>query len=122
LSVAEVMSDTDIARRLYGQSIEYSLQALISWVVNLQDEDLVLVLLGDHQPATLVSGPDASHKVPISLVASDPAVLDRTDAWNWQEGLLPSPTAPVWRMDASRERFLDVFSTTPGPQALRPPR
>jgi hypothetical protein len=35
---------------------------------------------------------------------------------------LPSPTAPVWRMDASRNRFLDAFSTSPTTQALRPAR
>jgi phosphatidylglycerophosphate synthase len=122
LSPDEAWRDTATVRRLYGQSIEYSLEALISWVVNLQDDDLVLVLLGDHQPLTVVSGPDATHQVPISVVASDPAVLDRIDAWGWQDGLLPSPTAPVWRMDAFRDRFMDAFTTPSEPQALRSPR
>ncbi|MGK5172943.1 CDP-alcohol phosphatidyltransferase family protein [Geodermatophilus sp. CPCC 205761] len=116
LSPDEALRDPDTLRRLYGQSIEYSLEALISWVVNLRDDDLVLVLLGDHQPATTVSGPDASHHVPVSVVASDPAVLDRIAPWRWEDGLLPGPTAPVWRMDAFRDRFLDAF-TVP-----RPPR
>ena len=70
----------------------------------------------------MVTGPDATHQVPISVVASDPAVLDRIDAWNWQDGLLPSPTAPVWPMDAFRDRFLDAFTATSDAQALRPPR
>ena len=118
----EAWGDTDTVRRLYGESIEYSLEALLSWVVALQDEDLVLVMLGDHQPLPLVTGPDATSQVPISLVASDPAVLDRIDGWDWQDGLLPSPDAPVWPMDAFRDRFLDAFSTTSDPQALRPPR
>jgi len=121
LPVEETLGDTDAIRRLYGQSIEYSLQALISWVVNLHDDDLVLVLLGDHQPLTTVTGPDATHQVPISLVASDPAVLDRIADWNWQDGLLPTSTAPVWPMDAFRDRFLDAFTTTEA-QAFRPPR
>jgi hypothetical protein len=60
--------------------------------------------------------------VPISLVASDPAVLDRIANWNWEEGLIPSRAAPVWRMDAFRDRFLDAFTTTSSAQALRPPR
>jgi phosphatidylglycerophosphate synthase len=122
LSPEEAWRDADTVRRLYGQSIEYSLEALISWVVQLQDDDLVLVLLGDHQPLSVVSGPDATHQVPISFVASDPAVLDRIDTWNWQDGLLPSPTAPVWPMDAFRDRFLDAFTTTSEPPALRPTR
>jgi hypothetical protein len=109
----EAWRDPDTVRRLYGQSIEYSLEALVSWVV---------VQLGDHQPLTVVTGPDASHQVPISVVASDPAVLDRLAGWDWQDGLLPSPAAPVWPMDAFRDRFLDAFTDGVEPQALRAPR
>jgi hypothetical protein len=82
----------------------------------------VLVMLGDHQPLPLVTGPDAGSQVPISVVAADPAVLDRIDGWDWQDGLLPGRSAPVWPMEAFRDRFLDAFSTTSQPQALRPPR
>jgi hypothetical protein len=120
LSPEEAWGDPETVRRLYGESIEYSLQALISWVVDLHDDDLVLVLLGDHQPLTIVTGPDATHQVPISLVASDPAVLARIADWDWQDGLLPGPSAPVWPMDAFRDRFLDAFTAPSGAQALRP--
>ena len=114
--------DPDTVRRLYGQSIEYSLQALIAWATGLHDPNLVLVLLGDHQPATIVSGAGADHQVPISLVAADPAVLDAIAPWQWQPGLLPPPTAPVWPMDAFRDRFLEAFSGSPAGVALAPPR
>jgi hypothetical protein len=114
--------DPDTVRRLYGQSIQYSLEALLSWAAGLHDDDLVLVLLGDHQPVRTVSGPDATHEVPISLVAHDPAVLARTDPWHWQSGLLPSPTAPVWRMDAFRDRFLDAFGGIPAGGTPEAPR
>jgi phosphatidylglycerophosphate synthase len=114
--------DKDTVRRLYGQSVAYSLQALISWVVQLDDEDLVLILLGDHQPTATITGPDADHQVPVSVVASDPDVLGRIDSWEWGEGLLPAPDAPVWPMDAFRNRFLDAYSTTAGIAALQRPR
>jgi hypothetical protein len=103
--------NSETVRQLYGQSVQYSMQALLSWVTGLHDNNLVLVVLGDHQPSTTVSGAGADHQVPISLVASDPAVLDRIATWNWQDGLLPSPDAPVWRMDTFRNRFLDAFGT-----------
>jgi fermentation-respiration switch protein FrsA (DUF1100 family) len=122
LSPADAFRDADTVRRLYGQSIEYSMQALISWVTQLHDDNLVVVLLGDHQPATTVTGAGANHLVPVSFLAHDPAVLSRIDPWHWQDGLLPSPTAPVWRMDAFRNRFLDAFSTPPTTPALRPTR
>jgi hypothetical protein len=122
LSVDEAWRDTDTVRRLYGESIEYSLEALFSWLADLHDDNLVVVLLGDHQPLPMVTGPDATHHVPISFVTSDAAVLDRIDAWNWQQGLLPGPTAPVWPMDAFRDRFIETFTSTSGAQALGHPR
>lgn len=120
LAPEDAWRDPDTVRRLYGESIEYSLEALISWVVNLQDDDLVLVMLGDHQPLTIVTGPDATHQVPISLVSSDPAVLARIADWDWQDGLIPSRSAPVWPMDDFRDRFLDAFTGTSGAPAFRP--
>jgi hypothetical protein len=79
----------------------------------------VLVLLGDHQPATTVSGVTANHQVPISFVAHDPAVLAGIASWQWQNGLLPNRNAPLWPMNAFRNRFLDAFDATPS-AAARP--
>ena len=38
------------------------------------------------------------------------AMLARITDWHWQPGLLPAPDAPVWPMDAFRNRFLTAFS------------
>ena len=40
----------------YGQSIQYSLNTLISFVQHYGDQNLVLIVLGDHQPWAIVSG------------------------------------------------------------------
>ena len=78
-------------RRTCGRC-EYSLDALTSFVEQSaeDDRDLVVVMLGDHWPVTTVSGTTAGHDVPISVIASDPAVLDRIDDWGWQDGLRPA--------------------------------
>jgi hypothetical protein len=119
---AEVLGHTDRIRALYGRSIEYSLNALISWIdtFHRDDDDLVVVLLGDHQPAATVSGRGATHDVPITILARDPAVADRIAPWGWDDGMLPGPDAPVWRMDAFRDRFLDAFGPHPGAAAVAP--
>ncbi len=93
----------------YGQSIEYSMSSVISFVQSYGNDQLVLVILGDHQPATIVSGVNSDHDVPITILAHDPGVLDRIHGWGWQEGLRPGPDAPVWRMDVFRDRFLAAF-------------
>ena len=98
------------ARAGYARSIEYSLRTVLSFVRRYGDDDLVLVVLGDHQPATTITGNGASHDVPISLIARDPTVLDRIAGWGWHDGLRPDTGAPVWPMDAFRDRFLTAFS------------
>jgi len=109
-SVDEVWDDSGQIVDAYGRSIEYSLNSLISFVETYGDDDLVLLIVGDHQPATIVTGPDAGHDVPITLVARDPAVMQRVSSWGWQNGMNPDPAAPVWPMDSFRDRFLDAFS------------
>ncbi|MFF4874758.1 sulfatase-like hydrolase/transferase [Micromonospora sp. NPDC000668] len=109
--------DTGRIRAGYRQSIGYSLETLISYVQTYGDDDLVLVFLGDHQPAPVVTGEGASRDVPITIVARDPAVLDRVAGWGWQDGLRPGPQAPVWPMDAFRDRFLTTFGPSTPPIA-----
>ncbi|MFC5236816.1 sulfatase [Pseudonocardia zijingensis] len=99
-------------REDYARSIRYSLTSLVSYVQTHGDDDLVVVLLGDHQPSPVVTGTTENREVPISIVAKDPAVLDRISGWRWQDGLRPGPHAPVWRMDAFRQELLQAFSDT----------
>jgi hypothetical protein len=110
----EVWRDSDLVKAAYVRSLEYSLEALTSFVeqhaAQHDDRDLVLVVLGDHWPVTTVSGTPAGYDVPISVIANDPAVLRRIDGWGWDDGLQPQPDAPVWPMDEFRDRFLDAFS------------
>jgi hypothetical protein len=101
--------DTDSVRAAYGQSIEYSMSSLISFVQTYRDPNLVMVVLGDHQPHNYVTGHGVSHDVPITVIAHDPRVMARISGWGWQEGLRPRPDAPVWRMDSFRDRFLEAY-------------
>jgi hypothetical protein len=113
-SPAVVWQHADGVRRAYAQSIVYSLTALVSFLQHDDDPNLVVVALGDHQPATVVSGAGASHDVPVSVIARDPAVLERIAGWGWDPGLRPRPSAPVWPMDAFRDRFLAAYGPPAG--------
>jgi hypothetical protein len=99
----------------YGRATAYSLDSLISYVQTYGDDNLVLVFLGDHQPAPIVAGEGATRDVPITIVARDPAVLAQVSAWGWTDGLAPALQAPVWRMDTFRDRFLAAFTPRPHP-------
>jgi phosphatidylglycerophosphate synthase len=106
---AALWSDPRRVQAAYGRSIAYTLDMLVAFVERYGNDDLVLVVLGDHQPGKIVTGPVASHDVPISVIARDPAVIRRIAAWGFEDGLRPDPHAPVWPMDAFRDRFLAAF-------------
>ena len=110
-SAEEVWRNDNTVRQFYGRSIQYSMQALTSWVTELHDPNLVLILLGDEQPSATISGTRANHDVVISIIARDPSVFRQIDSWHWQDGLLPGPSAPLERMSAFRNQFLGAFST-----------
>ena len=122
----QLPSETDIwpsperVRAAYGR-VDRVLprRRCVTFVTTYGDDDLVLVMLGDHQPATIVSGEDAGHDVPIAILARDPAILDAIAGWGWGAGLRPESDAPVWRMDAFRDRFLAAFGAS-GDTGIRP--
>lgn len=108
-SAGEVWKDAATVREAYSTAVKYSIDSVVSWVREYGDDNLVLIMLGDHQPAPIVVGDTASRDVPITVLAHDPAVLDRIADWGWTPGLEPAPQAPVWPMHAFRDRFLTAF-------------
>jgi hypothetical protein len=109
-SPEQVWKDSGQVRQEYARSVAYSVGSLISWVRKYGDDNLVLVFLGDHQAASIVSGANATHNVPTTIVAKDPKVLDKMASWGWRSGLKPDPQAPVLPMESFRDKFLDTFS------------
>jgi hypothetical protein len=97
----------------YGRSIVYSLNTLTSFVQHYGNKNLVMIVLGDHQPLPIVSGQGSNHDVPISIISHDPSVLKRIGGWGWNQGLQPKRSAPVWPMSAFRDRFLTAFDSQP---------
>lgn len=112
LNPAEIILQRDVSRVRadYARAISYSLTTLVSYVETYGDDDLVLIFVGDHQPAPVVIGDTDNHDTPISIVARDPSVLARVAEWGWTTGLRPDPGSPVWPMDEFRDRFLDAFA------------
>jgi hypothetical protein len=109
----QVLGDRHLQQASYAKSIRYSLSSLVSFVRHAHDSHLVMLVLGDHQPNSLVSGTGVSHDVPVALLAHDPAVLRRIDGWNWTPGLQPAANGVQWPMDAFRDRFLSAYGSTP---------
>lgn len=115
----EVWKDPDRVRAQFLKAIDYSLETLASFIAERASDDLVLVILGDHQPAPIITGDNASRDVPIHIVAADPAVVAAIDDWDWAKGMTPHAATPVWRMDDFYAHFLSAFA---GDAERTPPR
>ena len=105
---AVVWADQDRVRRHYIATIDYALETLGSYISRF-GRDAVFVVLGDHQPAALITGPDASRSVPIHIVSRDHALVDSFKADGFSMGMTPSPQAPEPSMDRMRDVLISRF-------------
>src|SRR5690606_35486606 len=97
--------------RHYRDSVEYVLDTITSYINTYGDENLVVLVLGDHPPVPYVTDASDNRDVMAHLTPGGESVLEATDSWQWSEGMFPQPDAPVWRMDELRSRFIEAFSS-----------
>ena len=110
-SAEQVWQDRDRVLRQYRECAEYVIDTLVSYVRHYGDENLVVLVLGDHQPMPYVTDNTENRDVLAHIIARDPALMRAIESWQWTPGMLPAEDAPVWRMDALRDRFISAFSS-----------
>ena len=111
----ELWSDADRVREHYARSVEYAVHVAQSYAVRYVGDEELLVILGDHQPAPLITGDGASRAVPVHVVSGDPELIRPFLTWGFQPGAFPpntppSPERPLRRMDDFRSWFVEAFS------------
>ena len=92
----------------YVEALRYAYATVGGYLRLRADRDLVMILVGDHQPPALVSGEGASWNVPVHIIASRSALLDRLRAHRFGDGLAPGTDA-IARMDKLLPLLLDAF-------------
>ena len=105
-----VWQDTQRVRRLYAEALAYSLETVASFLRERLADGTVVLLLGDHQAAPLLTGPNAGRAVPAHLILPRD-LRAAAEALGWPAGVRPPAEAPTWRMDAFKGRLLEAFST-----------
>jgi hypothetical protein len=75
----------------YARSVEYFLDVLTNYLRDRPDDNFVLILLGDHQPAANVSGEGASWDVPVHVIGRQSAIMDSLRTRGFRPGLTPAP-------------------------------
>jgi len=102
----------------YAVALTYDFATIGGYLRLRADRDGVMILLGDHQPPALVTGEGASHDVPVHIVASRRAILDRLESHGFRRGMTPQAPA-IGHMHALLPILLDAFGDRP-PAASRP--
>lgn len=74
----------------YAESIAYSLEWLGGFLQSRAPKDALVIVVGDHQPAAVVTGPGATRSVPVHVIARDPAALRPFLDGGFRPGLLPA--------------------------------
>lgn len=86
----------------YLESLRYQHAWLADYLKHRTARPLVMVVVGDHQPPALVSGPAVSWDVPVHVISDDRALLQRLLGNGFVPGLTPSAQAlgPMQRLTA----------------------
>jgi hypothetical protein len=104
-----VWRDPERVRHQYTLALDYVLGVLGNYAARFAAGPTLLILVGDHQPAPLITGEGATRDVPMHVISADPALLAPFLAWGFTPGMRPDPTRPPHRMDAFRDWFLGAF-------------
>ena len=94
----------------YALSVDYAIHAMTGYAERYVDDHTLLMVLGDHQPAPLITGDNASRAVPVHVISRDPLLVRPFLDWGFRAGSLPDLDRPAPRMDAFRDWFVRAFS------------
>ena len=114
--------DTERIRQHYALSVDYAINAMAGYAERYVDDRTLLIVMGDHQPAPLITGDDVSRAVPVHVISGDPTLVQPFLDRGFEAGALPDPARPAPRMDAFRDWFVRAFSEpATGPTAEKSP-
>jgi len=86
---AGAIGDWNAVRGSYRAAMLYNLQMVEGFLADRAPSDALIVVLGDHQPPGVVSGPDASWLVPVHVFSRDAKQIDRFRTMGFRVGLTP---------------------------------
>jgi hypothetical protein len=73
----------------YISTIRYTFEWLAGYQALPQPRESVLILLGDHQPAGGITGPNATWNVPVHIITSNETIAERLRTNGFSDGVNP---------------------------------
>lgn len=108
----DLWRDADRVREHYALSVEYALHTMTAYAERYVDDQTLLMVLGDHQPAPLITGDGATWDVPVHVISGDRALLEPFVEWGFVEGAWPDPDSgrETLGVDYFRDWFIRAYS------------
>jgi len=82
--------EPDRVREQYARAVAYALATATGYTERYVDDETLLILMGDHQSAPIITGPEASPAVPVHVVSGDPALLAPFRNRGFRPGAIPA--------------------------------
>ena len=68
--------DPDRVREHFAKAIAYSVEIAAGFASRYVGDNTLVIVLGDHQPAPLITGENASRDVVVHIISADPALVE----------------------------------------------
>lgn len=75
----------------YGKSINYQISFAVKFIAEHSDDNSLFIIIGDHQPATVVKYKQDDYDTPIHVVSKDSALVQSFKEYGFTDGLRLSP-------------------------------
>ena len=102
--------DLTEAFEAYRTSIDYDLTVLSDYLTHFEHGDVLIIILGDHQPNAHITGPDAPALVPVHVISRRAELLTPFRQMGFVPGVVPPDAKPFGGMQAFLPDFLAAFS------------
>ena len=85
----QLWQDLERVRDHYARALDYALGAATRWAEDFVDAQTLVILLGDHQAAPLITGDNPSDAVPVHVISGDARLLEPFLARGFVAGTQP---------------------------------
>ncbi|MGM0768277.1 MAG: hypothetical protein ACQEV6_09635 [Pseudomonadota bacterium] len=110
---ASLWRDPQRVREHYGRALDYALAVITGYARQYVDNDTLLIIVGDHQPAPLITGDNASRDAVIHIISANPELVEpflEAGLPGFQAGAVPRLDIEGMPMDRFRRVFQQLFS------------
>jgi hypothetical protein len=112
-ATAKALADEIDWNRLFSgyiKTIDYSFEWLAGYQSLPQSRNSVMIVIGDHQPAGGITGPNATWDVPVHIITSNKLIADRLRRYGFIDGIDPEQ-AVLGHISDLNQILLSVFDS-----------